>query len=140
MRKVKNSQRRPGEIRGDEPQLQPCGLDLRAFECCLRGVNCYRVFVCFDTSRELLSSKQRLLTHPCANIPAEGREFSTLIAWLSEAQSRACDNSARAWTIFVLVCKEIVIMGKYLSCATVNLTSHTFYKWGTASERLMTAV
>lgn len=74
MRKVKNSRRRPCEIRLDEPQLQPRRLDLRAFESCLRATNWSCVFVLFDTSGELLSSKQRLLIHLCASTPAEGSE------------------------------------------------------------------
>lgn len=78
MRKVKNSQKMPCEIRFDEPQLQLCRLDLVLCVCLL-----------FDTSGELLSCKQCLLIHLCASTPAEGCDFSTLVAQLREAQSRA---------------------------------------------------
>lgn len=96
MRKVKNSQRRPCEIRLDEPQLQPCRLDQRAFECYLRVTNWSCVFVLFDTSGELLSGKVCLLIHLSASTPAEDCESSALFARLSDAQSWAHVYSVRA--------------------------------------------
>lgn len=50
--------------------------------------------------------------------------------WSSIQSPWVLRESMDLWTILVLVCSEIVIMGKHLSCATVDLTSRTLSNMG----------
>lgn len=119
---------RPCEIRLDEPRLQPCRLDMQALPQIGPVCLCYSIPV-------VLSSKRCLLIHLCTSTPTESWEISALPAQLTEAQSRlepmaTLRESEGLQTLFVLVCSEIVIMGKYLTDATVELTTHTLSNRG----------
>ena len=93
----------PCEIRLDEPQLQPCRLDLRAFGCCLCAANwsCVVCVIWYQRRAAILQAAS-FDSSPCQHTCWRLWILSSRLGWVKLNPELLCE-SMDLWAIFVLV-------------------------------------